>query len=110
VVGNPFQGDGLKTVARWFNTAVFREPAPRTVGNAGRSIIEAPGIVRWDSSIFKNIPLNERFRLQLRGEAFNVLNHANFNAPNTVFGNPNFGRILGARDPRNLQLAAKIIF
>jgi len=48
----------------------------------------------------------------LRGEAFNVLNHANFmtTAAMTALGNLNFGRITSARDPRQIQIAAKLIF
>lgn len=111
-VGDPWAGAGLCTIDRWFNTAAFAE-VPQGVyrpGNSGRGVIEAPGIARWDFSLFKQVPLKERFKLQLRGEAFNVLNHASFNAPNTALGNANFGKILGARDPRQIQLAAKIVF
>ena len=79
-------------------------------GNAGRGILDAPGIVRWDFSIFKKFPIRERAYIQLRGEAFNVLNHTNFNAPTVALGNANFGRILGSRDARQIQIAAKLVF
>jgi hypothetical protein len=111
-VGDPWAGDGLHTIDKWFNTAAFAE-VPKGVyrpGNSGRSVIEAPGIARWDFSLFKQIPVKERVKFQLRGEAFNVLNHASFNAPTVALGNANFGKILGARDPRQIQLAAKIVF
>jgi hypothetical protein len=112
VVGvGPLPGD-QQSIDRWFNTTAFAQ-VPLGVyrpGNAGRGIIRAPGIVRWDFSVFKNIPITERVKFQLRGEAFNILNHTNFNAPTTALGNANFGRILGARDPRNIQLGAKFIF
>jgi hypothetical protein len=112
LIGNPQLGRDSRTIARWFNTASFAEvPAgAHRPGNAGRGILDAPGIVRWDFSIFKQFPVGERAHLQLRGEAFNVLNHTNFNAPVTALGNANFGRILGARDPRQIQIAAKLMF
>lgn len=111
-VGDPNTGEGIRTVNKWFNTAAFAEvPVGQyRPGNAGRSIIRTPNLARWDFSIFKQIPLTERFKLQLRGEAFNVTNRANFNAPNTALGNANFGRILSSRDARQVQVAAKFVF
>ena len=114
LVGNPDSGSDIHTINKWFNTAAFAE-VPVGVfrpGNAGRSIIDAPGIVRWDFSLFKTFPIRERASIQLRGEAFNVLNHANFMTTTalTALGNANFGRITSARDPRQIQIAAKLIF
>lgn len=112
VVGDPNSGANIRNIYRWFNTAAFAEvPAgANRPGNSGRFIIETPAISRWDFSLFKQFHLKERVNLQVRGESFNVLNHANFNAPTTTFGSPNFGKILGARDPRQIQLGAKVVF
>lgn len=112
VVGDPNSGSNIRTLSQWFNTAAFAEvpPGANRPGNSGRYIIETPGISRWDFSLFKQFHLKERVNLQVRGETFNVLNHTNFNAPTTTFGNPNFGKILGARDPRQIQLGAKLVF
>ena len=112
MIGDANSGSDIHTINKWFNTAAFAE-VPLGVnrpGNAGRGILDAPGIVRWDFSVFKQFPVGERAHFQLRGEAFNVLNHANFNAPTVALGNANFGRILGARDPRQIQIAAKVVF
>jgi len=114
LVGDPSSGSGLRTINRWFNTAAFAE-VPVGVyrpGNAGRGILDAPGIVRWDFSLFKKFPIRESASIQLRGEAFNVLNHANFNTSvaMTALGNANFGRITQARDARQIQVAAKLVF
>lgn len=110
LVSDPTEGNGLKTVESWFNTAAFREPASGTVGNSGRGILRAPGLQRWDISIFKNIRLKEEVRLQVRGEAFNAFNHTNFDGVSTAFGSVTFGRLTSTRDPRNLQLALKLNF
>jgi hypothetical protein len=103
---------GDRTINRWFNTDAFKEVPVGAIrpGNAGRGVVDAPGIVRLDFSVFKKFPMGERANLQLRGEAFNFFNHANFNAPTVALGNANFGRILGARDPRQIQIAAKVTF
>ena len=114
LVGDPNSGSDIHTINKWFNTTAFAE-VPVGVyrpGNAGRSILDAPGIVRWDFSLFKKFPIRERASIQLRGEAFNVLNHANFSTSvaMTALGNANFGRITSARDPRQIQVAAKLVF
>jgi len=52
-----------------------------------------------------------KISLQFRAEAFNVLNHTNFNTfASTRFGSSLFGKINSARDPRIMQLALKLIF
>jgi len=54
------------------------------LGNAGRNIIPGPGLVNLDFSIVKNTyvkRISETFNAQFRFEAFNILNHANFNVP-----------------------------
>jgi hypothetical protein len=68
-------------------------------------------MVRWDANLYKNTNLTERVSLQFRAEAFNVLNHANFDGfQSTRFGSGLFGKIAGARDARVMQLALKLIF
>lgn len=62
----------------------------------------------------KNIALwNEGHSLDIRVEAFNVFNHAQFYGPQAVSGEINdtdFGRIVGAAAPRLLQVAVKLHF
>lgn len=56
-----------------------------TVGfptRATRDIIRSGGMWNFDMSLFKNIPLGERYSIQLRLEAFNVFNHPNFSDKN----------------------------
>jgi hypothetical protein len=63
-----------------------------------------------DLSVFRNIPVRERWRFQIRGEFFNVLNHTNFGLPNSQVGNPSYGIIQSASPARAIQLAIKTIF
>jgi len=54
-------------------------------GNAGRNILTGPGSVNFDLSLFKSFRYGERLRLQLRGDAYDLLNRRN---PGPFAGNP----------------------
>jgi hypothetical protein len=69
-----------------------------------------PGFNREDIGLFRNFRIVHHVVFQLRGEAFNVLNHTNFNAVNTTFTSQQFGQVTGAREARILQVAGKITF
>jgi hypothetical protein len=58
----------------------------------------------------KNTPLSERATLQLRAEAFNVLNRANYDQPDNFYGSPSFGAVLSAGQPRRLQFGLRLLF
>lgn len=108
LVGNPDLSN--RTTAQWFNTNAFAFPAPGTFGNAGRNILDGPGFQNVNVSLMKNTALSERINLQFRAEAFNLLNHPNFNLPDNFLGSPTFGRITSARDPRHIQFGLKLLF
>ena len=72
--------------------------------------LRGPDLVNVDLALHKNFAITERIRSQLRLEAFNAFNHANFSTPGTVLGNPAFGVISSTGDPRNVQLALKVSF
>lgn len=107
-VGDP--NDGPRTTQQWFNTSAFVLGPAGQYGNAGRNIIDAPGILNFDASLFKSFRIVEGHSLQFRAEFFNVANHPQFDPPNTVFGTANFGRVLSAGDGRQVQLALKYLF
>jgi len=60
------------------NGTILYPQAIGSFGNMGRNIFRGPGFVNWDASISKVWRLGESVKLQLRGEIFNVANHANF--------------------------------
>jgi hypothetical protein len=108
LIGNP--NSGPQTAAEWFNTAAFALPAQNTFGSAGRSVVTGPGLTTLDLSLQKEATLHERLKLQFRFDAYNSLNHANFNLPGRIFGAANFGVISSAGDPREMQMALKVLF
>jgi hypothetical protein len=97
----------------YFDTSVFSQPAPYTLGNVSRTLpnIRAPGIRNFDLSVFKNFALTERFSLEFRAESFNAFNTPQFSAPNTTVSSSSFGVISSqANAPRQNQFALKLLF
>jgi hypothetical protein len=99
-----------RSVARWFDTTAFAQPARFKFGAAARSVGRAPGTSNFDIGLMKNFPVRDRYRIQFRGEFFNTVNHANLGNPGTNLGSPNFGTITTAADGRIIQLGLKIYF
>ncbi len=96
-----------------FNTSLFSLPALGQIGTAARRFFDGPGIDNFDTALEKNVRLSESKSLELRLEAFNVFNHAQFDGPAAVNGNissANFGEVVSAAPPRLVQLAAKFLF
>jgi len=105
----------------YINTQCFTAPNPlRRLGNAGRNIATGPNLFNLDIAAYKNIPISrisEGFRMQLRAEFFNILNHANFAPPlanNAVFGETgaaigSAGRITSTQtSSRQIQLGIRL--
>ncbi len=82
-------------LAHWFNTAAFVANNTGQYGNVGRNTLRAPGDIRWDMSVKKVIyPYGERYRVELRGDINNLLNHTVFDAPGNSLASPkSFGVI-----------------
>jgi hypothetical protein len=120
MVLNPNNGYGqyrLKTRSNWFNRTAFTAPAPGSysVGNEKRGVIEGPGFSRVDVGLFRNFRIYEGVAFQVRGEAFNVINHTNFqgvctNASGSGCLPYSFGQVTSTRDPRLLQVGGKLSF
>jgi hypothetical protein len=110
VSGDPLLPSDQRTIARWFDTSLFSQPAAFTFGNAPRSLLRGAPIVTTDATLEKSITLTERVRFDIRGEFYNLFNHAIFNVPGATFGAADFGVVSNARPPRTVQLAARLSF
>src|SRR5262249_33195706 len=94
----------------WLNKAAFALPAAGTFGTLGKNALRGPGMVVLDANLSKNFSLNERCKLQFRGEFFNALNHVNPNDPNQSISAADFGLIRSVGNPRVGQVALKLAF
>jgi hypothetical protein len=112
---------------QWVNPALFCVPGaagcPGTTniaGNLRRNQYTGPGFADVDLSVFKNIPITERFTIQLRAEMFNLFNRINLASGagavgangyvSDTIGDFNGAPGIGPGEPFNMQLVGKIIF
>jgi hypothetical protein len=110
LAGNPELPSSERTLSHWFNTAAFVNPANFTFGNAPRSVLRGPGLATLDATVEKTIALGAGMKFDVRAEAYNVLNRANFNVPGSTLGAADFGVISSARPARTIQLGARLSF
>ena len=124
---SPYLSGSARSLTDWVNIAAYAVPTAGTFGSLQRGSFTGPGFTNFDASLHKafNMPYNEKHQLAIRFEAFNALNHPNWNNPtlNNVnsavgkaAGTTTFGRITSTSGPapngglRQLQLAAKYQF
>lgn len=94
----------------YLNALAFAQNATGTFGNVGRNEFRGPNNIQFDSALSRRFPLPERLQLDLRLEAFNVLNHPNLGNPSATLNSTTFGQISSSAAPRIFQGAVKIIF
>ncbi|HWF11781.1 MAG TPA: carboxypeptidase regulatory-like domain-containing protein [Bryobacteraceae bacterium] len=125
---NPILGYGDRNINEFVDTSCFGPAAKGSIGlDSGYDRLRGPGLQNWDMSLFKNISIKERARIQLRLEAFDAFNHAEwgsfntsaqFNAAGQIINLPSatnrfgFGAESSIRGnlQRVLQIAAKLYF
>ena len=91
-------------------------------GNVSRDSNREPGELDFDASVSKDFKIWESLNFQFRVDAFNVINHTNFQAPSgslavtevgttaTFASSSGFGKITGTQPNRSLQLSARFFF
>jgi hypothetical protein len=100
-------------VNQWFNVADFPQVASGafTFGNAGRNVLDGPGMISINQTLYRNFVIRERTQLQLRWEVFNVLNHANFQLPQNAVNAINAGTLTSTNgSARLIQFGARYTF
>ena len=117
VTGNPLAAKSayVKTATAlngFFNSANVAVPyTTNPFGNSQRNSVRGPIYNQTDFGLHKAFDLwREDTKLDIRGEAFNVLNHVNYTGPDTNRSDSTFGSITGFFPARQLQVAAKLIF
>ncbi len=124
--------DSGRSISRWFDTSAFAIPgcpADRPVctnpaavgrfGNSAQNILTGPRLIGLDATLMKAFDLGERFRLNLRLNVANALNHPSFNLPNAnissvgtvgTITSQSRGALGGQTGPREVDLGLRLEF
>jgi hypothetical protein len=106
----------------YFDTSSFSPEPIGTFGNTPRNFFHGPGFDYTNLQLSKLVHFSSDGKryVQLRVEAFNAFNHANFANPSGNFSSPTFGSItsvIQSADPngdpspgRSVQLVGKLFF
>jgi outer membrane receptor protein involved in Fe transport len=109
VIGDPALDD--PSADRWFSTTAFAVPPFGSFGDAPRNFLDGPAHQNINLGILKYLPIGMgEAQLQIRAEAFNLFNHANFHLPDAFLGSPTFGQVVSADSPRRCQFGLRLIF
>jgi Carboxypeptidase regulatory-like domain/TonB dependent receptor/TonB-dependent Receptor Plug Domain len=114
-------GTPLGTPTHWFDPCAFVPQPLGTFGNLGRNTLNGPGRSTIDFLVNKHFRISEKRELQFRTEVFNLLNHPNFEAPNTanrrIFDNTGSANLVASGQltnttttSRQIQFGLKFIF
>ena len=98
-----------------FNGQVFFTPNPGQTGNVARALVDGPRYFNINAALLKNIRFSETVKVQLRAEAFNLLNNTNFSFSSAAsqlqsITATTFGQVTTARTPRTMQFAFRFEF
>ncbi|HEY1679311.1 MAG TPA: hypothetical protein VGG04_16460, partial [Candidatus Sulfotelmatobacter sp.] len=101
-----------KSVASWFSTSGFADPAAGAFGSTPFNYLRGPGRQNWNLALFKSFLFSESrgSRLEFRAEFFNAFNHTEWNNISNTKTAGNFGAITSTHDPREIQLGLKAYF
>ena len=111
IIGDLYGDTGSTT--GYLNRAAVQIPGVSSpFGDATRNQVRGPKFWQVDLAVQKRfrLPLGDNTRLEVRAEAFNVLNQTNFRAPNGNASSNAFGTITGTFDPRQVQLGVRLSF
>jgi hypothetical protein len=103
-----------RSASHYWNAAAFDFTNPNLsyqMGNEGRNVLSSPGSQTFNASLARDIKIKESHNVNFRFEAFNALNHPNWNTPPNDPRSPStFGVVTSAKSMRSLQLALKYSF
>jgi len=106
LTGAPIHG----SAGAHLNAAAYTAPTAGEWGNAARNSIVGPDQFSLDGSLQRTFRLRDRYFLDARIDAVNLLNHPVFTGWNTTVGSTQFGQPAGANAMRSLKATLRLRF
>jgi hypothetical protein len=105
-------GSKSQWLNQYFNVNAFTQNAPGTPGSIEKYAFQEAPVQDMDLAVIKNFSYQDRYKMQIRFESFNALNHPSFGQPDSNPGDSNFGQITnsGPTNPRVMQGGVKVTF
>ena len=99
----------------YFNASAFGLPPTGSFGNQGRNFVRGPSFKNYNLSLFKTFAFMDHYKVEIRGEAYNLSNTPHFANPVTNLNAGSFGEITSLNNgletqARQIQLALRLIF
>jgi hypothetical protein len=114
---------GDRTESRYFNVDAFQVVREPRFGTAPRMMVTQPGLWNADFTLLKRFKFTESMGFEIRGDFYNLFNHANWRTIDTTIrdsSNPNigapgtlanpYGRVNAFGEPREMQIGLKFLF
>src|SRR5215471_9716759 len=110
VLANGYLDKSGRPFTHWLNPDAYGLPPQGSYGNLGYDAVVSPSTWSFDMALSRTFTIREMQRLEVRAEAFNLLNSFRPGPPSTTLNSNTFGQIRTALDPRIMQFAAKYAF
>jgi hypothetical protein len=110
--GTPMPGASGIGLA-YLDPSAFSAPPAGTFGTLGRGSFRAAGYRNYDLSLFRSFPIREQYKLEFRGEVYNLTNTSRWMNPVTNLSAANFGQVSGTTNGsygRQFNLALRLLF
>jgi Carboxypeptidase regulatory-like domain/TonB dependent receptor len=101
-----------KTLDQWFDPTAFVLAPAFSMGTNPRTEprLRGPGTTNFDIGLYRNQRIRENMKLQFGFDFQNAFNTPQMDDPVTGIGNPNFGRIIGGGNARQIQFRMRLSY
>jgi len=108
-VGNPYTGPN--NISEWFNVNAYAAPTPGTFGDVHRNSLYGPSYLLANMALGKTFHIWNSVNFEIRGEAYNFINHPSFALPDINIGPGHIGQITNVSvGGRTMQLYGRLSF
>jgi len=113
ILANPLPGASSVNGAAFPNPSFFAPATPGSFGTLGRNAVRGPDLTAYNLSLFKSFAVRENYKVELRAEAYNLLNNTQYANPVSNISLASFGQQIATFNGtggRLFVLGARVLF